>query len=458
MIPAEISEYLESHRDEQLARLFELLRIASIANNDDGQCEVAAGWIADHLNQLGLTAEIVQTDGKPVVLGSLSISPDVPTLLIYAHYDVQPVEPLDAWETPPFAPAVRDGWIYARGADDDKGQLFAALMAIEAYQRCSGAAPVNLKLLIEGEEEIGSPNLEPFITARAAQLSADAALISDSAFFADGIPSLTYSLRGLTYVELELQGPAQDVHSGVYGGLVTNPANALAKMIAQMQDDNGRVTIDGFYDDVLPLSDAERTAWTALPFDEARLAAALGLETLGGGESDYSPLERNWARPTLDCNGIVGGYTAPGSKTIIPASAAAKISMRLVPQQDPEKIVAGFRRFVADHTPPGIKASVKVNASAKPVLLVTDSPAMTAGKDALREAFGSDVTLVRCGASVPVTELIQRILHLDAVMMGFGLPSDNLHSPNERFRVDQLFRGAHACAAFMHNLANIHRG
>jgi len=452
MVPKRIGGYLESHRRKHLEKLLELLRIPSIANNDDEHCDRAAEWLATHLEDLGLDARIADADGKPNVLASLRASDEAPTLLIYGHYDVQPPDPLELWRSPPFEPEVRDGWIYARGANDDKGQLFAHMMAIEAYQRGGDGCPVNIKFFIEGEEEIGSPNLESFVASHKDELSADHAVVSDSAFFADGLPSIVYSLRGLLYLELTLRGASRDVHSGLYGGLVANPTNALGRMIAAMHDRNGRVTIPGFYDDVLPLDDAERRAWAELPFDEARTAADLGLNVLAGGENGIAPLERNWARPTLDCNGIVGGYAGPGAKTVIPAEAGAKISMRLVPNQRPERIVAGFREFVAGNTPPGMSAAVRVHAEARPVLLDKDSPAITAGSRALAEAFGSPCVFIRCGASVPVTELIQRLLGLDAALMGFGLPQDRVHSPNERFALRQLYGGAVASAAFMQNL------
>ena len=456
MLQQPILDYLASHRMEHLEKLFELLRIPSIANTDDGSCEEAAAWVCSYLTGLGLEARIVPTSGKPNVLGTLHVSDDVSTLLIYGHYDVQPPEPLDLWETPPFEPVVRDGWIYGRGCDDDKGQLFTHMMAIEAYQSTGTDLPVNVKFFIEGEEEIGSPNLEAFVAEYKEELSADAAVISDSAFFAEDVPSITYALRGLAYVELTLTGPNRDVHSGLYGGAVANPVNALSRMIAQMHDSDGRITFPGFYEDVLPLNDQERRCWEALPFDQAEFAADLGLDALSGGEVGYSPLERTWARPSLDCNGIIGGYTGPGSKTIIPSRASAKISMRLVPNQDPRRIVEGFRQFVGEHTPAGLTAELQVNAQAPPVLLRTESPAMTAAKAALTEAFGRQTEMIRCGASVPVTELIQRILGLDTIMMGFGLPSDRLHSPNERFCLENFYRGALAAAAFMQNIPQQH--
>jgi acetylornithine deacetylase/succinyl-diaminopimelate desuccinylase-like protein len=463
MLPEPVRGYLNDHRERFLQRLFELLRFPSIANvhGPGDPCLACASWLVDYLRGLGLEAQLVPTGAKPTgpgqtrkpcVLAEAHVSDQAPTLLIYGHYDVQPVEPLDLWNSAPFEPVIRDGCIYARGADDDKGQLFTHLMAIEAWRQAGGGLPVNLKLLFEGEEEIGSPDLEPFIAASARRLSADACLISDSEFFADGLPSITYALRGLAYMEVTVTGPSADCHSGVNGGAVANPINGLARIIAAMHDADGRITIPGFYDDVLPLTDAERNEWRKLPMDEAEYAASLGLTELGGGEKGLPVLERRWSRPTLDCNGIVGGYTGAGSKTIIPAQASAKLSARLVANQDPQKVVEGFRRFVAEHTPPGLKATMQVHAEARPVMLAKDAPAMRAGQEALAEAFDRAPAMIRCGASVPITELFQRLLGLDGVLMGFGLPDDNLHAPNEHFRLDHLWRGAVASAAFMRNL------
>ncbi len=452
MLPETVTEYLRVNRARHLAELFELLRFPSVANTEPEACRQVADWLVERLRKLGLEARAVPTPGRPNVLASLDVGDDVPTLLIYGHYDVQPPDPLERWDTRPFEPVVRDGAIYARGADDDKGQLYAHLMAIEALTRAGGGVPVNLRILLEGEEEIGSPNIEPFLAEHADELSADAAVISDSEFFAEGLPSITYSLRGLSYVEVTFRGPSVDIHSGLNGGAVTNPVNALARLVAGMHDSNGRVTLPGFYDDVLDLTDAERTQWEALPFDEAEYAQSLGVKALGGGESDFSVLERRWARPTLDANGIVGGYTGFGSKTIIPAEASAKISMRLVANQDPDKIVEGFRQYVADNTPPGIRAEVQLNAGARPVMVPPQSPAMEAGKAAMAEAFGNEAAMTRCGASVPITELFQRLLGLDVVLMGFGLPGDNLHSPNEHYRLEQFYGGAVASAAMMCNI------
>lgn len=466
MLPPAVQKYLDNNRPQMLEKLFELLRFPSVANvhGPNDQCLACADWLARHLGGLDLQAEIVPTGAKPVshgqtrkpcVVATAHVSDSLPTLLVYGHYDVQPAEPLDLWHTPPFEPAVRDGWIYARGADDDKGQLFTHLCAIEAWQRAGGGVPVNIKVFLEGEEEIGSPDIEPFIASSSRRLKADACLVSDSEFFAPGLPSITYALRGLAYVEIRLSSAAADCHSGIHGGAVGNPLNALSAIVADMHDDAGRVTVPGFYDDVTPLSSEERDEWSKLPFDETQYAASLGLTRLTGGEKDFSVLERRWARPTLDCCGIHGGYTGHGSKTIIPAHAMAKISCRLVSNQDPEKIIKGLKQFVAQRVPPGMKVDVISHTSARPVMLPTHSPVMTAAREAMTEAFGCPTAMIRNGASVPITELFQRVLGLDAIMMGFGLPDDNLHAPNERFALSQLWGGAHASAAFMGNLAKL---
>ncbi len=453
MVPQSVSDYLAANRDRHLAELCELLAIPSMANVRDGACRRAADWLLARLERLGLSARIVEGAGPPNVIAGLHVGDDRPTLLIYGHYDVQPPEPLDEWRSDPFAPEVRDGLLYARGASDDKGQLYAHMMAIEAWQRAGGGAAVNLKVFIEGEEEIGSPHLEALLAEHADELAADAAVISDSEFFAPNVPAITYSLRGLAYVELTVSGPAQDVHSGTHGGAVRNPLNALAGVVAAMHDPGGRVTIPGFYDDVLEPSPEELAGWAELPFDEAEYASSLGVDALTGGEQGLGVLQRRWARPTLDCNGIVGGYAGEGAKTIIPATALAKLSMRLVPRQDPARIVAALEGYCRRLCPPGVSVDMKVLAQARPVLLATDGPAMQAARDALAEAFGRPAAMIRCGASVPVTELVQRLLGLDAVLMGFGLPSDNLHGPNEHFDLEQLSGGALAAAAFMRNLA-----
>jgi len=452
MLPTEVSTYLQGNREKHLAELFELLRIPSVANRKDDACNRAADWLANRLSMLGFHCRLPDAPGRPNVLAEKHVADDAPTVLIYGHYDVQPAEPLELWQSAPFEPEVRDGWIYARGANDDKGQLYAHIMAVEAWMHTAGL-PVNVKFFIEGEEEIGSPHVDAFLAMHAAALAADTCLVSDSAFFADGLPSITTALRGLVECELTVTGPSCDLHSGLYGGAVANPINALARLVAAMHADVGRVTLPGFYDDVAEPDEAERRAWAELPLDEPLQARAIGLDALAGGERGRPLLERLWARPTLDANGIVGGYTEQGAKTIIPARASAKLSMRLVANQQPAKIVKALRMFVTDHTPPGVTARVDVRAAAPPVQARTDGPAMDAATAALAEAFGREAVLIRCGASVPVTEVIQRRLGVDPVMMGFGLPDDRLHSPNERFALKQLHGGAHASAAFLRRFA-----
>ena len=454
MLDPKVCAYLDTHRESQLESLCALLRFASIANvkKPDG-CRPCAAWLMEHLQTLGFETQLLEDVGQPNVFGEMHIDDALPTLLIYGHYDVQPAEPLDKWVTPPFEPAVRDGSLYARGANDDKGQFFTHLMAVEAWVRGAGKPPVNLKVFLEGEEEIGSPNIEAFLATHGDLLAADALVVSDTAFFAEGVPSITEGLRGLCSVEVQFHGPSHDVHSGIEGGMIVNPVNALAALVAKMHDENGAVTIPGFYDDVLPVCDETRDAWQSLPFDADAHAERLGVDALAGGETAHSPLERNWARPTLDCNGIYGGYQGPGDKTIIPTHAGAKITMRLVAHQDPEQIVAAFQQFVAENTPAGIRAQIDVRSSSRPVLLDANSPAAQAGHAAMEEAFGLPPVAIRCGASVPITEVFQRVLGLDAVLLGVGLPTDRLHSPNEHFRLDQLYRGAKMAAAFLQNLA-----
>jgi acetylornithine deacetylase/succinyl-diaminopimelate desuccinylase-like protein len=449
----DVKQYLDAHRDEHLETLCEFIRFASIANNDDDQCDRCVEWLLAYLDKLDLNTRTLDTGGKPIVYAESIPDPNKPTVLIYGHYDVQPADPLDLWDSDPFEPEVRDGDLFGRGTSDDKGQLFVHLMAIEAWRKTTGELPVNVKVFVEGEEEIGSPTLEACLEEHKDLLAADAAVISDSAFFGLGRPSLATGLRGLAYVQIDFEGPTRDLHSGVYGGVVTNPINALTQLVASMFDADGKVTIPGFYDDVVPLSDAERAAWDRLEFDEDVFGKDVGLDELGGGERGLPVLERRWARPTLDANGIIGGYTGPGAKTVIPSTASVKLSMRLVANQDPEKVVAGIRQFVADNTPAGIKATLSLFSTARPVLLDITTPGIIAADEALAEAFDARVDYIRYGASVPITELFKRILGLDSAMMGFGLPDDRLHSPNEKLTLDQFYRGAIASADFMERLA-----
>jgi len=456
MVDTSVLEYLQQHQDEHKAKLCEFLRFPSVANvtSEPDGCGQAAQWVAGYLREMGFDADVHPAARKPNVIGKIEVDPKRPRVLIYGHYDVQPPDPLDEWQTPPFEPTVREGAIYARGASDNKGSHFAYLKALDAYLRATGTLPVNVTVFIEGEEEIGSPNLEPFVKDHREELSADLAVISDSGFFADGLPSIIYGLRGLVYVQVDVQNQTDDAHSGMWGGALANPVHALADMIAAMHDDDGRVTLPGFYDDVAEVSERERREWSALPFDEKAAADAMGVEAFTGGEKGFSVTERRWVRPTLDCNGIVGGYTEPGAKTIIPSRASAKISTRLVPRQDPNKVLEAFRRFVCDHTPAGMHSRVQVLTDAPPLLMSVDSPAVSAARSALKEAFGTDPVLARMGGSIPAVEMLHRIVGLDVIMMGFGQPSDNVHAPNERFGLDRLHRGSVAAAMLLDTLGD----
>jgi acetylornithine deacetylase/succinyl-diaminopimelate desuccinylase-like protein len=456
MLSPAVKDYLHASRQRQLDELFALLRFPSVScQSRYEQASLAcAEHLAGHLKRLGFSAQLRPWRKHPIIIGRYKAPRPASTVLVYGHYDVQPPEPLEAWISPPFEPTSRDGAIYARGASDDKGQLFCHLKAMEALLAVNGSLPVNVIVLAEGEEEIGSPEFEKFITANAAELKCDHAIISDSAFFEPGLPTITYGLRGLCYFEITVIGPAADLHSGDHGGVVVNPLNALARLIAAMHDDNGRITLPGFYDDVVPLTQQERAAWSMLPFDEKRYAETLGCPTVGG-EKGLPVLERRWARPTLDCNGLIGGYTGEGSKTVLPSRATAKISMRLVPNQDPDKVVDSFQRFVQGRLPAGVRSEIKLSAEGRPVVVALDSPALSAAKAALSEAFGGEVAMVRNGASVPITELIQRILKVDPVLMGLGLPDDNLHAPNERFGLGQFYGGITAAAAVLVNLGEL---
>jgi acetylornithine deacetylase/succinyl-diaminopimelate desuccinylase-like protein len=379
-------------------------------------------------------------------------------VLIYGHYDVQPPEPLEPWVSPPFTPTIRktpDGHdaIYARGAVDDKGQTWAQIQALGCWQK-HGGIPVNITFLIEGEEEVGSPNLAPFIAAHKNDLKCDLAVVSDTQQFARGIPALTYGLRGLVYMEVKVTAADHDLHSGLYGGAVPNPANILCEILATLHEKSGRVDIAGFYDDVLPLTDAERAEWKKLPFDESKFLAGLKL-TSGFGEPGYSTIERKWARPTCDINGLTSGYQGHGAKTIIPSTASAKVSMRLVPDQHPEKIAAAFERHIRQHAPKNVKVDVHLHSAAPPALVPTDGPAVQAALKALEIGFNQKPALMREGGSIPIVSMFKTILGVDTLLVGFGLPDDRIHSPNEKFDLDALFSGTRTLAALYHELASI---
>jgi acetylornithine deacetylase/succinyl-diaminopimelate desuccinylase-like protein len=460
MLDPAVAAYLEEHKDDHLSGLLELLAFPSVANvradaagND--ACLDCARWLQSRFEKLGFSAKLLEARGKPNLLAWSSVRSDLPTVLIYGHYDVQPPDPLELWDSEPFSPEVRDGAIFARGANDNKGQFWAHFCALKAWLGARGELPVNVKFFLEGEEEIGSPHLESFLSEHRDLLRADACLVSDSEFFAADLPSITYSLRGIACYEIRLRGPQADVHSGIHGGAVTNPATALCRLVGGLHDGAGRVTLEGFYDRVIELTDDEKRRWAQLPFDAEAYRRDLGVDALGGGEDALGVLERRWGRPALDVNGLAGGYGGQGSKTIIPAEAVAKVSVRMVPDQDPDEIFASLREYVAANTPGGCRSSVVAQGAGRAVRLAKDSPAMQAGIEAMTEAFGRAPALIGCGASVPITELFQRILGLDAVMLGYGLPDDRIHSPNERFRLEQLWGGARATASFLERIARL---
>jgi acetylornithine deacetylase/succinyl-diaminopimelate desuccinylase-like protein len=455
----DVLKTLDANRDQTLAGLMEFLRIPSVSTKAThaGDLVACADWLSKQLNAIGLTSQVQPTAGHPIVLAKNEHRPGRPTVLFYGHYDVQPPEPLDKWVTPPFEPAVRDNAIYARGAADDKGQVWAHVAALAAWQQ-HGGLPVNLIALIEGEEEIGSDHLEAFVAANAKSLAANIVLISDTNQFAPGLPAITCGLRGLVYYEVTITAADHDLHSGLFGGAVPNPANILCELLASLHDRDGRVTLPGFYDSVRPLSDAERQAWKKLPFDEAKYFASLKLPG-GTGEAGYSTLERRWARPTCDINGLTSGYQGPGAKTIIPSTASAKISMRLVPDQDEKKIAAAFEATLRDRCQESSKGTVKIEFTnhglAGPVLLPPDSNAIRLASKAVETGFGTPPVIMRDGGSVPIVGLFKRLLAIDSLLVGFGLPDDRVHSPNEKFELDSLHNGARTAAALYEALAHL---
>jgi len=442
------------HREANLQQLLAFLRIPSISTQPEHSADVAtaAHWLAEAMRHAGLeNVRLIETEGHPLVYGDhLHAGPDAPTILIYGHYDVQPPEPLELWESPPFEPDLRDGYIYARGSADDKGQLYIHVKAIEAYLVTGNALPVNVKLLAEGEEEVGSPSLGPFIAREKELLAADVALISDTAMLGKETPAIVYGLRGLAYVLVDVTSASRDLHSGHYGGAVKNPINALAHIIAQLQDEKGHVLIPGFYDGVRPLTEEERRIVNELPLDEKAWLGEIGVRQ-AWGEPEYTLVERIGARPTLDVNGIVGGYTGPGGKTVLPAHAHAKISMRLVPDQQPEQVIEAFRRYVEEIAPPEVRVEV-TDTGGGSVASVTDynTDAVRAAMDAYEQVYGRRPVLMREGGSIPVVGDFKRQLGLETVLMGFSAPDEQIHAPNERFYLANYYRGIETVIRFLH--------
>ena len=428
--------------------ILEFLRIPSVSAKSEHNTDTrrTAEWLRDRMEGAGLEAEVLETAGHPVVLGEWrGAGTDAPTVLVYGHYDVQPAEPFPLWDSPPFEPEFRDGRLYARGAADDKGQLYLHIKAAEAHLKEDGALPVNLIVLAEGEEEIGSPNLVPFVEAQKERLACDAVVISDTGMFAPGLPALLFSLRGLAYFEIRVVGPSSDLHSGAYGGPVVNPAMALGRILATLHDDQGRIAIDGFYDDVLDWDRETRDAIRDLPFDEDDFAKSLGASP-EGGERGYSVLERLWIRPTCEVNGLLSGYTGEGAKTVLPAEAMAKVSFRLVSDQNPQRVAELFRAHVASVTPPGVTVTVEQFHGGMPWRAQLDGRLKEAATSALLKAFGSAPVLAGEGGSIPIVGEFERILDAPVLLMGFSLPGANLHAPNEWFPEENIELGIRALA------------
>ena len=450
----QIKHYIEEHKDRFLEELFELIRIPSISAHKDRRDDMnkAAEEIRKSLRDAGADrAEVMQTDGWPVVYGEKMVDDALPTVLVYGHYDVQPVEPLELWTSPPFEREIRDGKIFARGADDDKGQLFMHVKAFELMNR-TGTLACNVKFMIEGEEEIGSPSLKSFCKQNKELLAADVILISDTTMIAPDIPPITVGLRGLSYLEVELTGPNRDLHSGLYGGAVANPANQLAKMIASLTDEHNRITIPGFYDDVLEVSQEERDEMARAPFNLEQYKKSLDIEQVAG-ETGYSTNERTGIRPSLDVNGIWSGHTGEGAKTVLPSKAHAKISMRLVPHQDSGKIDRLFIDHMKRIAPPGTRAEVKSLHGGQGYVTPIDFPAYRAAARAIEESFGKVPVPVRSGGSIPIVSDFEEVLGIKSILMGFGLDSDAIHSPNENYPLFNFFKGIETIPLFYKYLA-----
>jgi acetylornithine deacetylase/succinyl-diaminopimelate desuccinylase-like protein len=444
-----MQQYIQQHKDRFLSELLELLRIPSVSADSKYKADVrlAAEFICEKLKSAGADiAEINETAGHPIVYGEKIIDKSLPTILVYGHYDVQPADPLNLWDSPPFEPIVKDEKIYARGACDDKGQVYMHIKAFETMM-ATDSLPCNVKFMIEGEEEVGSDNLGFFVKANKEKLKADVILISDTAIVANDIPSIDVGLRGLSYLEVEVTGANRDLHSGVYGGAVANPINVLSKMIASLHDENNHITIPDFYDDVLELSPAEREAMALTPFSLEAYKEDLAINDVRG-EAGYSTIERASIRPTLDVNGIWGGYIGEGAKTVLPSKASAKISMRLVPNQQSDKMTAMFTKHFESIVPAGVTVKVRPHHGGEPYVTPTDSKEYRAAERAMEESFGKKPVPTRGGGSIPIVALFEKELGLKTILMGFGLDSDAIHSPNEHFGLFNFYKGIETIPLF----------
>ena len=449
-----IKEYISSNKDRFLSELFDWLRIPSVSadSRNKGDVRKAAEYLKDKLAAAGVdTVEICETKGHPIVYAEKIINASLPTILVYGHYDVQPADPINLWDSPPFEPVVKDDKIYARGSCDDKGQVYMHVKAFETMMKLN-LLPCNVKFMVEGEEEVGSDNLGTFVKENKAKLKADIILISDTALISLEHPSITTGLRGLSYMEVEVTGPNRDLHSGVYGGAVANPINVLCSMINSLHDENGRITVPGFYDKVAELTAAEREALNKAPFDLNEYKKELGIDEIKG-EKGYTTLERTGVRPTLDVNGIWGGYTGEGAKTVLPSKAHAKISMRLVPNQVSSEITELFTKHFQSIAPSYVKVKVMTHHGGEPAVTRTDSDAYKAASKAFEEVFGKTPIPTRDGGSIPIVALFKKELGLDTVLMGFGLDSDAIHSPNEHYGVHNFLAGVETIVAFYKHFA-----
>lgn len=446
-----VQNFIDSNIRTFENELFDLLRIPSVSTDSRHKDDVrkAAAFLIGQLQEIGLDqVTLHETPGHPIITAEKMVDEKKPTVLIYGHYDVQPSDPDELWKTPPFEPTVIDGRVYARGASDDKGQSYTHLKAVQAYLHSDTALPVNVKFILEGEEEIGSPNLVPFIKENKELLSCDMVLISDTAMFGEDQPSITYGLRGLAYMEVHVTGPNRDLHSGIYGGAVENPANVLCEIISKLKNEEGVVQVKGFYDDVVPLTPEMRDAYSALPFDEEEYKQSLELKELHG-EKDYSALERASARPTLDVNGLWSGYQGEGAKTVLPAKAGAKVSMRLVPDQDPNKIAELFATYVKSIAPPTVEVEVKAHHGGWPVVIDLDYYGLKAAAEAFSQIYDKEVLFTREGGSIPIVADFKKVLGVNSILMGFGITRDALHSPNESFSLKDFHRGIKTSAKFL---------
>ena len=445
-------QFVDNHRERLLDELKEFIRIPSISTAPEHKQDVhkAAEFVAAKLRDAGMeNIEIIETERHPLVYADWLHAEGKPTVLCYGHFDVQPVDPVELWESPPFEPTVRNGNLYARGTADDKGQMYMHIKAVEALRAVNGTLPVNLKFLVEGEEEVGGVSVAKYVADHPEKLKADVALVSDTSMYEPGMPTLDIGLRGLIYMEIESQGPARDLHSGVYGGAAPNAVFGLIEFLSKVKNSKGQIKVPGFYDDVEAPAPAEKESWAKLPFSEKKFLALEVGSTKLTGEPGFTVLERTWARPTFEVHGIGGGFTGAGSKTVIPARALAKCSFRLVPNQDPEKIIESFRVFVKKNTPKGIQLELRVLGASPGLMVNPDHPAIRVAAQAFSDVFQAPTVFTRSGGSIPIVGDFANHLKIPTILMGFGLPDDGLHSPNEKYNIENYYKGIMTVAHFL---------